>query len=156
MGLIKVGRVIRPHGVKGAMKVSSTFRYKKDVFKKDNTVIINNKTYKILNYIFAGGGQLDICSLEGINTIDDVISIRQNDIYVNKNELNTNELLLEELVDMEVYYKQELLGKVTNIQDGLNPLIIVNDNLYIPRQDVFIDKIEDNKIYLTDKYKELI
>ena len=161
MGLIKVGRVIRPHGVKGGMKVSSDFKYKKDVFKKDNTVTINNRLYKIVNYTFTGGGQLDIAYLENINTIDDVISIRQSDIYINKDSLGLDIILDEELLDMDVYFNNELVSKVIDIQTGINPLIIIkynNKNIYIPRQDEFISNIDinTNRIDLTDKFKELI
>ena len=161
MGLIKVGRVIRPHGVKGGMKVSSDFKYKKDVFKKDNTVTINNRLYKIVNYTFTGGGQLDIAYLENINTIDDVISIRQSDIYIDKESLGLNIILDEELLDMDVYFNNELVSKVIDIQTGINPLIIIkynNKNIYIPRQDEFISNIDinTNRIDVTDKFKELI
>ena len=161
MGLIKVGRVIRPHGVKGGMKVSSDFKYKKDVFKKDNTVTINNRLYKIINYTFTGGGQLDIAYLENINTIDDVISIRQSDIYIDKESLGLDIILDEELLDMDVYFNNELVSKVIDIQTGINPLIIIkynNKTIYIPRQDEFISNIDinTNRIDVTDKFKELI
>ena len=161
MGLVKIGRVIRPHGVKGGMKVSSSFKYKNKAFKKDNTVYINNKEYKIINYTFCGGNQLDICYLTDINTIDDVISIRQNDIYIDKKLLGIDEILDEELLNMEIYHNNELIGVVSDIQTGINPLIITKYNgkrLYIPRQDVYIDNIDvdNNRIDLSDKYKELI
>ena len=161
MGFVKVGRIIRPHGVKGGMKVSSDFKYKKDVFKKGLVIYINNDPYRIVSYTFAGGNQLDICYLEGINTIDDVISIRHNDFYINKNDTNINDILDEELLNMDVYSNNELLGTVIDIQTGINPLIILNINdkrVYIPRQDAFISNIDiDNKrIDITDKYKELV
>jgi 16S rRNA processing protein RimM len=161
MGLVKIGRVIRPHGVKGGMKVSSSFKYKNKAFKKDNTVYINNKEYKIINYTFCGGNQLDICYLTDINTIDDVISIRQNDIYIDKKLLGIDEILDEELLNMEIYHNNDLIGVVSDIQTGINPLIITKYNgkrLYIPRQDVYIDNIDvdNNRIDLSDKYKELI
>ena len=161
MGLVKIGRVIRPHGVKGGMKVSSDFKYKKKAFIKDNTIYINNKEYKIINYTFCGGNQLDICYLTNINSIDDVISIRQNDIYIDKALLGIDEILLEELLDMDIYDKDTLIGKVIDIQTGINPLIITRYNgkkLYIPRQDVYIDDIDqdNNRINLSDKYKELL
>ena len=161
MGLIKIGRVIRPHGVKGGMKVSSSFKYKKEAFKKDNTLIINNRTYKILSYTFAGGNQLDIAYLSGINTIDDVIGIRQQSIYINKHDLHIDEILDEELVCMDVYYNNEFIGTVEDINTGINPLIIVNidgKKVYIPRHDEFISNIDldNNRIDLKDKYKELL
>lgn len=156
MGLIKVGRVIRPHGVKGAMKVSSDFKYKKDVFKPGNILTINKKDYKLISYSFAGGGQLDIAALEGINTIDDVIAIRQNDIYVDKRILNTDEILDQELIGLNVYLNNELIGMVEEVESGINPLIILyhdNKKVYIPRQDVFIASIDidQDRIELTNE-----
>ena len=158
---VLIGRVIRPHGVKGGMKVSSDFKYKKNAFKVNNTLYIKDKPYKITSYSFAGGGQLDICYLEGINTIDDVISIRQNNIYINKEDLNITEILDEELLDLDVYNNDELIGTVKDIQTGINPLIILNYNgkrLYIPRQDQYISNIDldNHRIDITDKFKELV
>ncbi|MCR5224054.1 MAG: hypothetical protein K6C11_02790, partial [Bacilli bacterium] len=65
------------------------------------------------------------------------------------------------LLDMDIYDKDTLIGKVIDIQTGINPLIITRYNgkkLYIPRQDVYIDNIDqdNNRINLTDKYKELL
>ena len=62
---------------------------------------------------------------------------------------------------MEIYHNNELIGVVSDIQTGINPLIITKYNgkrLYIPRQDVYIDNIDvdNNRIDLSDKYKELI
>ena len=161
MGLVYIGRIVRPHGVKGGMKVSSDFKYKNKAFTKGNTIYIKDRPYKIASYTVAGGNQLDICYLEGINTIDDVISIRHNDVYINKEDLNIDEILDEELVNMEVYYNNELIGTVDNIQTGMNPLIELlynNKRIYIPRQDYFIDSIDvdNNKIYLKDTFKELL
>ena len=161
MGLIKIGRVIRPHGVKGGMKVSSDFKYKKKAFIANSTIYINNTPYKLLSYSFAGGGQLDIAYLEGINTIDDVIRIRQSDIYINKSVLNIDEILDQELINMDVYLEDELLSTVEDVQSGINPLIIFkynNKNVYVPRQDVFIKEInvDENKIVFNENIRGLL
>ena len=155
MGLIKIGRVIRQHGVRGGMKIKSDFKYKKDAFKVGNVLKINNRDYKLTAYSFAGGGQLDIAYLEGINTIDDVIKIKQNDIYIDKSILNTNEILDEELLGMDVYLNNDLLGTVTDINTGINPLIIINKdgkNIYIPRQKEYINNIDvdNNRIDVSE------
>ena len=62
---------------------------------------------------------------------------------------------------MDVYFNNELISTVVDIQTGINPLIIINYNnkkIYIPRQDEFISNIDinTNRIDLTDKFKELI
>lgn len=161
MNLINIGRILRQHGVKGGMKVTSDFKYKKEAFKVGNTIYVLDKPYKITSYSYAGGGQADICYLEGINTIDDVIAIKQNNIYIDKDSLNIKEILDEELLDMEVYLDTQLLGVVTDIQTGINPLIIINNegkNIYIPRQDIYIKNIDvdNNKIELTDEVRGLL
>ena len=161
MGRVLIGKVLRQHGVRGGMKVSSDFKYKKEAFKVGNTIYILNRPYKITQYSYAGGGQADICYLEGINTIDDVIAIKQNSIYIDKESLNINEILDEELLYLDVYNNNNKIGEVIDIQTGMNPLIIVKyegKRLYIPRQDAFISNIDldNNRIDITDKYKELI
>jgi hypothetical protein len=126
MGLIKIGRVIRPHGVKGGMKVSSSFKYKKEAFKKDNTLIINNRTYKLLSYTFAGGNQLDIAYLSGINTIDDVIAIRQQSIYINKHDLHISKLFVK--VNPCNRYELKLFISIINDlckNDAMAPITVI-------------------------------
>ena len=161
MKLINIGKILRQHGVKGGMKVSSDFKYKKEAFKVGNTIYVLDKPYKITSYSYAGGGQADICYLEGINTIDDVIAIKQNTIYIDKDSLNIKEILDEELLNMEVYLNSELIGTVYDIQTGINPLIMVKyngKNVYIPRQDIYIKNIDvdNNKIELTEDARGLL
>ena len=75
--------------------------------------------------------------------ITPVLTPKTTPIYEN-NETKNNDKILPET------------GK-----DGINPLIIVKyegKRLYIPRQDAFISNIDldNNRIDITDKYKELI
>ena len=52
MSLIYVGKVIRPHGVRGEMKVDSSFEYKEKAFVKDNIVLLSNNGINNNQFIF--------------------------------------------------------------------------------------------------------
>ena len=47
MNLINIGKIVNTHGLKGEIRIISDFKYKKDVFKTDNIVYINNEKYII-------------------------------------------------------------------------------------------------------------
>ena len=74
---------------------------------------------------------------------------------------NEEECRVKCLDSLDVYNNDDLIGRVEDIQTGINPLIILKyegKRLYIPRQDAFISNIDldNNRIDITDKFKELI
>lgn len=165
MSVIYIGKVVKPHGVHGEIKINSNFEYKSKYLIPDNKLILKlngeSITYKIVNYNYKTGKKYDICKLDGINTMNDAYNIRNANIYMSKEDNNIKEITNNELISMDVLLDDKILGYVDNITSSPNILLVIkNDNntYYIPKQDIYIKSIslEDNKIILNDKAKELL
>jgi hypothetical protein len=48
--VLKIGRVVNTHGIKGEVRVISDFKYKDDVFKEGSILYIDGKKYIIKSY----------------------------------------------------------------------------------------------------------
>ena len=60
-----------------------------------------------------------------------------------------NEIYPEKLIGYEVYFENELIGNVTEVLNEPASFVLrINEKVLIPYVDNFIDKIEDNKIYV--------
>ena len=116
MELIRIGKIVNTHGIKGELRILSKFPYKDKVFVKNMKV------------------------------------------YIDKNniELKQNEYLDEQLIGLDVMYKNMIMGTIGDIEryDKIS-LIKINgkDRYYlIPYNFNLIDNIDikNNKIYIKD------
>ena len=146
MKFINVGKIVNTFGIKGELKIVSRFEMPKKVFKKGNTLRINNINYKITNVRFHHHNYLvEINNIKDINNVEHLIG---NEVYFNEKELNLNddEYLISELVGYRVIDNDKEIGLVTDYDDNIiNPLIKVNDKFYIPIKGNFIEKVDKDK-----------
>ena len=90
----------------------------------------------------------------GIDYINDVLQYKGSKVYVNEDILNLsdNELLIDEILNMQIYSNDKFIGKVSEYRsDNGNKMIRVN-NKFIPYNNDFITKIDkkNNIIYMHD------
>ena len=151
MELIYIGKIVNTHGLKGEMRIISDFKYKNEVFKVNNELYVNDNKYIINSYrkhkIF------DMVTLSNINTIDDALELKGNNVYINKDSYTFNGYLDEELIGLDVYDKDIYKGKITDIyKTSTNDLLVIEGNKrhMIPNIDNFIEKVDlkNNKIYI--------
>ena len=73
-------------------------------------------------------------TLEGINSINDIINLKNHLVYIEREKyLNTSEYLDEDLIGMDVYCNNENLGKVSSIRElSKNKKLIEINNKLIP------------------------
>lgn len=160
MDKVFVGKIINTHGIKGEFKVQSDFEKKTDVFKVGNTVIIDDNTYEITSHRIHKG--LDMITLNGFNDINQVLSFKGLNLYVDRSllGLKDGEYLLEDLIGMHVILDDQVLGEVEGYSNGINPLLFINGDrdFYIPIMGNFIDHVEidKNKIYVKEEARGLI
>jgi len=157
MKKVLVGKIVNTFGIKGELKVSTNFQYSEKVFKKGNIIDINDDSYTITNVRYHQEHYL--ITINELNNINLVLEYKGQDIYINRDILNLkdDEYLLDELVNMNVYDNNELMGSVTEvINHQYNPLIKVNNEFYIPLKGEYIIKIDiKNKQITTQNTKEL-
>ncbi len=146
MKKIYVGKITGVFGIKGELKVLSTFDIPEKVFLKDQLIYINDEEHLITNVRFHKNKYLiEIDNLKDINLVN---QYRDCDIYFDYAKLNLKEYeyLLADLISLDVYNENNLVGKVTDVfNSNDNILIRVNNKFYIPLKSDYIVEIKVKK-----------
>lgn len=157
MEYIYVGQINGTHGLKGELKLKSNFKYKEKILKENfNFYIGEQKQHEILKKSRTHNKNelLTFKNKEDINLVE---NLRNNKLYINKEDLNLteNEYVLEDYINLDCYYKDQNIGKVTDIIDCGNKnyvlLIKGTKEILIPLNNNFIEKlIKKDKIILKE------
>lgn len=148
--LVKIGKIVSPHGVKGQVKVYNYSR--DDRFEDLPEIIINNKTVAIDH--FGHVKNMVILKLHGIDSRNDAESLRGHDIFMEEkylDELSEGEYLIRDLIGLEVFKENSTsIGKIVNVlQNGPSDTYEIkmnNGNMaYIPAVKEFIKSINLQK-----------
>ena len=159
---VLVGKIINTFGIKGELKVQSDFEFKERVFVKDMPIYIgSNKDMEIISTRRVHKGH-DLILFQGYNNINEVLKYKGLFIYIDRSDLKLNEgeYLLNDLIGLEVYDKDKLLGVVIEYEKSINNTLIKvkgDKTFYIPLIDEYILNVSiDNKRIDTNKGSDLI
>lgn len=153
MELIKIGKIVNTHGIKGEIRLLSKFPYKDKVFVKDNTIYIDKKYKEVINS-YRKHKNFDMITLVGYNNINEVLKYKGKYVYINKEDiiLDKDNYLDEELIGLSVIFNNEVKGVITNIEryDKVVLFVIDNGKYLVPYNNNLIDKIDINnkRIYI--------
>ena len=147
MKLLYVGIITGPFGIKGVVKILSETNHKNEIFKAGNSLYIDNRKYIIENV--KQNPKCEIIKFNGIEDISQTDEILKKEVYVNKDEINVDFLLIE-LMNMDVYENENKSGKVKEILLNKKYNYIKVCDIIIPISDNFIEKFdfENNIIYV--------
>ena len=158
MKYIIIGKIVNTHGIKGELRLLSSFKYKEKVFKKDMKIYIGKKKEEETIVSYRKHKSFDMICLKGYSNINEVLKYKGLYAFINKEDLvlELDEYLDEDLIDLEVFINNDKKGIVTNIvRYPNNSLIEVtnNDKKYlIPNNKNIIENIDlsNNKIIIKD------
>ena len=146
--MICIGKMTNTHGIKGEIRILSNFKYKMEVFKKDNYIYINGEKLKVKTHRVHKN--YDMLTLEGYNDINEVLKFKGEKVYIDENDYNFSGVLNEDLIGLDVYSNNEIIGKVLRVEENAGRELLVikkEDKEYlIPYVDEFVKKIEKDKI----------
>ena len=102
MKKVYLGKIVSTHGIKGELKIKSTFPYKEKAFRIGNHLIIEEKKYEIKTYRVHK--QFDMVTLDNYHDINEVLFLLKKNVYIEKEELSLDkeEVLEEELIKYQV------------------------------------------------------
>jgi len=147
MNLIYIGKLVNTHGIKGEVRIISDFKYKNDVFKENNNLYINDTKYIIKSY--RTHKMYDMVTLQGINSIEDALTLKSSKVYINRDEFKFSGYLDEDLIGLSVYDKDLYKGKIIEIlKTKSNDLLVIYGikKHMVPNIDVFVKNIDlENK-----------
>lgn len=148
---ILIGKIVNTHALKGEVRLISDFEYKEKVFVINNELYIGKEKNKETIETYRKHKNFDMIKFKCIETINEVIKYKGQKVYILKETLNLgeDEILIDELINMQVVFNNEILGEVEEYRNDSGNKIIKVSGKYIPYNKNFIEKIDKKgrKIY---------
>ena len=155
MSLIKIGKIVNTHGIKGELRILSNFPYKDSVFQKGMTIYVDRKNKEIINS-YRKHKKFDMITLEGYNNINDVLKYKGKIVHAERKDIKlpTNCYLDDQLLGLTVIYQKQEHGIISKIQryDNVAILVVIYENkeYFLPYNKEIIDQFDmiNRKIYI--------
>ncbi|OPL08361.1 MAG: hypothetical protein AVO33_10405 [delta proteobacterium ML8_F1] len=152
MKWIKIGKIVNTKGVKGQMKIYP-YTNEKERFEDFSQLYVRGEAYRIESVAYHKN--TPIIKLEGIDTPEAVNLLKNEEVlipYDEKPELEADEYLIMDLIGLEVYEGEALLGRIQDvIQQGPQDLYVVKGTggeILIPGVKRFIREVNIEKGYM--------
>ena len=131
MKYVLIGKIVNTHGLKGEVRILSDFKYKDRIFKKGMKVYIgkDKSSEEINSYRYHK--IFDMITMCGYNDINQVLKYKGEYIFVNKDDviLEENEYLDEDIIGLNVYVDDRLLGRVKRIEKhSVNKILVIKND----------------------------
>lgn len=152
MELIKIGKIVNTHGIKGELRLLSKFPYKDKVFIKGMNIYIDKENKEVIN-TYRKHKNFDMITMEGYSNINEVLKYKGKSVYVNKEDIKLdNNYLDEDIIGLNAYVNDNYKGIVTNIERYEKVVLLViknNDKEYLVPYEL-IEKVDinDKKIFI--------
>lgn len=148
MEYISIGKIMNTHGLKGTLKVKSFTDFKKDRYKLGSLLYIAFKDEFIPVTVagFRTVKNLDHLTFKEFNDINMVEKYRGSFLMFNKedaSELALDEYYYEELIGLDVYNKDDFIGKCIDVRE-------------LPQGEILVVKRDSKKDTLIPFRKEFI
>lgn len=152
MEFVYVGKIVNTHGIKGEVRIVSDFEKKDLIFNIGSTLYVGKQKEVIEVDSYRKHKNFDMITFNKITNINDVLKYKGLNVYIDRDSLNLNkeEYLMSDLIDMDVYFNDEHIGKINDIEkNGLNVLMVIGNKL-IPYNKHFIKSVslENKKVIL--------
>ena len=161
--MLKIGKIVNTHGIKGELRVLSNSDFIDVRFKPNAKIYIDNNEYIIEDgYLHKN---FVIIKLLGFDNINDVVKFKNKDIYgdiLDQEVLEEDEYFNQDLEGCSVYNQDnQLRGEVIEVMIGgiYNMLRIKGDNTkgIVPFNNQFIESVDIvNKKIVINEIKGLI
>lgn len=152
MDKIYVGTIVSTHGIKGEIRIISKLEQslKEKVFKVGNSILINDKEYKLRSY--RRHKNYDMVLLDDFNNINDVLFLMKQKVYIDSKyiELSAKENFELNYKEYEVITSDKQKGVVKALEETGNNykimrVVVNNKEELVPYNEHFLKKIDSSK-----------
>lgn len=163
MEKVAVGKIVNTCGLKGETKVINYSDFVSDRYKKGSVLRVINEDKNIDEELVVSSVRSNdkflYVKFKGIDSIEKAEMYKESMLYVDASSLEETDddtFYHYELLNMEVYFDNELIGVISEISDnGVQDLIRVDNkgkSFLVPFLDDFIESIdvENKKIVLVN------
>ena len=137
--MIRIGKYVNTHGIKGEIRILSDFSRKDLIFKKGFKIYIKDNEFIINSY--RKHKDYDMVTLEGINNINDIIDLKGNYVYIKREDINS--FIDEDLYEYSVVVKEKVYKIINIIENKAHKILVLNNNVMVPYVPEFIEKKDD-------------
>ena len=116
MTLIKIGKIVNTHGIKGELRLLSKFPYKDKVFINNMTIYIDKKDKEIIN-TYRKHKNFDMITLKDYNNINEVLKYKGKNVYVNDSDIKLDNNNLQVVIGPQVHVVKNKLDKLIKNSD---------------------------------------
>lgn len=112
-----IGKIVRPHGVKGAVR-AETYTSNPNRFKKLKDVVIDSKTFDVES-ISIDSSNFMLIKLKGIDTMDDAEKLRNKNVVIKRSQLPEPEngtYYIDDLIGSDVLVDGDKIGILSKIE----------------------------------------
>ena len=161
MSKVLVGKIVNTCGLKGEVKILNSSDFIKERYKKGNVLNVLNEEKNIdVNLTVSSFRQKDkfiYVKFNEINSIEEAQTYKESLLLIdgeNLQKINKDTFYHCELLEMNVFYKEKMIGKISEISDnGPQDLLRIkaeNNSFLVPFLDEFVGNIdvENKKIVL--------
>lgn len=161
MNKVIVGKIVNTCGLKGEVKVINSSDFTEQRYKKNNLLIVNNEDKNINEVLtvssYRENDKFVYLKFKEINSIEEAERLKECYLLIDGDlleKINEDTFYHYELLNMEVHYNSEKIGKISEISyNGAQDLIRIQGekfNVLVPFVNEFIEKIdiENKRIYL--------
>jgi len=151
MKYVLIGKIVNTHGLKGEVRILSSFKYKDKVFFPGMKVYIGKDKVceEINSYRFHK--IFDMITMNGYSNINEILKYKGEYIFVNKEDVKLleNEYLDEDIIGLNVMVDGRNIGVVKKIEDhNGNEILVVRNgdkNYFVPYNFDILLNIDLNK-----------
>lgn len=151
--MIKIGKLVNTHALKGEVKIKSYTDFYEERFKKGNTiyVLFENKYVPLTVIKTRVHKDLIYANFEGYDHINKIEKFKSCDLFVKKeeiHELDEDEYYFHELLGCKVF-APEYIGDVVEVLDypAQQILVVSKDRIMIPFVEAFVKEVNiENKV----------
>jgi 16S rRNA processing protein RimM len=139
--LLLIGKVIRPHGLKGLLKIDS-YAESRETFLIAGKVFLKGPSEETVEYAVASitpGNKSFLLKLDGLDTLEQAKTYRGWELYILKHGLRRS--------DDEEYFWYELIGLPVYLDTGERLGLIINI-LGVASHDIFVVQQGDKEVFI--------
>lgn len=149
MNYVYIGKIVNTHGIKGEVRILSSFEMIPRVFQKGMTFYIGKKKEAKIVNSYRHHKVFEMVTFDGIHDINDVLYMKGLNVFVNRDDLHLQEgeYLDQDLIGMQVYVDGIVKGTIVDIQESAkgHKLFVVkteNKKVYIPYEKELLKKVD--------------
>lgn len=152
MKYLYVGKYVTTHGIKGEIKIRSDISFKKEAFKIGQNLYLGKEKTKFVVKSYRIHKNYDMITFNEISNINEILPYKNYNVYINEEDL-TN-FVQEQLIGYSFYEEDKYIGTITDVINGINPLLEIDKKILVPNVEANIIKIDSNEKKLF--YKKIV